>query len=163
MLPTQHGTGVPRRAPAADQRIVVVEILAFQIGRAEQRVVHRLFVKVGVLRVVIGEVHFVLEENHAATRAGFAIGVVAQRIVRAEAFRGLAAAHAAGDVILLVDHVVPERHDRALVIHVVGFRGDVGHAGIIIDRAHGVPDGLILLRDRQVALVVFCSLSFTAA
>ena len=44
---------------------------------------------------------------------------------------------------------------RALVIDVMRLGRDVGHAGISVGGAHGVADGFVLLRDRDVALVVF--------
>ena len=142
---------------AGIQGILVVEILALQIHRAEQGIVERLLVEIRVLGLVVGQVHLVLEEDQAAAGAGLAVGVVAQRVVRAESLGGLAAADAAGDVVLLVDDVVPERRDGALVIEIVGLGGDVGHARVAVDGPHGVADGLILLDDRHVALVVFAA------
>ena len=104
---------------------------------------------------MIREVQLPLEEDLAAAGAGLAVGVVAQRVVGPESFRRLAAPHAARQVVLLVDHVVPDRLGRALVVDVVGLDGDVGHARVRVDRPHGVADRLVLLLDGQVALVVF--------
>ena len=151
-----------RAADVGIQRVRVVEVLARQVGAAEQRVVHRLFVEIDVLRVVVGEVHLPLEEDLAAAGAGFAVGAVPQRVVRTEALGRLAAAHAAGHVVFLVDHVVPERFDGALVVGVVRFHRDVRHSRVVVHRAHGVPDGLVLLGHRQVALVVFLAFAIVA-
>ena len=59
--------------------------------------------KIGELGLMIGHVHLVLKEDQPAARARFAIGRVPQRIVRPEAFRGFAAADAAGDVVFFVN------------------------------------------------------------
>ena len=111
---------------------------------------------------MVGEVHLPLEEDRAATGAGFAIGAVAQRVVGTEALGGFAAADAAGHVVLFVDHVVPERFDGALVIGVVGFDGDIGHARVVVHGAHGVSDGFVLLGHGQMALVVFAAFAIVA-
>ncbi len=148
-------TDVPQGAFGIDQGIGVAKALAVQGDPAQQGVVHGLLIEIGIFGVVIGQVELVLEEDQAAAGARLAIGSVAQRVVRPEAFRGLAAADAAGDIVLLVDHVVPQRRDRALVVDIAGFRGDIGHAGIEVGGAHGVADGFVLLDRRQVALVVF--------
>ena len=42
-----------------------------------------------------------------------------------------------------------------MVIGIVGFGGDVGHAGVGVGGADGVAHGLVLLDDGEVALVVF--------
>ena len=49
------------------------ELDAVERYAAEQRVIHRLFVEIGVARIVIGQIEFVLEEDQAAGRAAFAI------------------------------------------------------------------------------------------
>ena len=136
------------------ERIVVVKFFAVQIGGAEQRVVHGFLVEIGVLGVVIGEVHFVLEENQAATGAGFAVGLVAQGKVCAKTLGGFAAANAAGEVIFFIDEIIPERHHGALIIHVVGFCGDIGHAREEIGRANGVAHGFVFLLHGHAALIV---------
>jgi len=115
-----QGTGV--------ERVVVIEVLAVDRQTADERVVDRLLVEIGVLRVVVGEVHLPLHEDFAAARAGLAVGVLAQRVVRPEALGALAAADAAGQVVLAVDDVVPDRLDGALVVEVVRLDRDVGHA-----------------------------------
>ena len=104
---------------------------------------------------MIREVHLVLEENQATTGARFVVGFVAQRIISAEALGRFAAANAAGDVIFFVDEIVPERNHGALIIQVVRLRRDIRHAGEKIRRAHRVADGLVLLLDGRLALVVF--------
>ena len=65
-------------------------------------------------------------------------------VVGSEAFGGLATADATGDVVLAVDHVVEQTHDRALIIHVVGFHGHIGHACVVIGGPHGMAHGLVL-------------------
>ena len=69
---------MPVVAPASRiERILVVEVLAVQIDRAKQRVVERLFVEVCEFSVVVCQVELMLEEDFAATGAGFAVGAVA--------------------------------------------------------------------------------------
>jgi hypothetical protein len=72
----------------------------------------------------------------------------------AEGFAAAGCADAAGDVELAREHVLPERvaglEDRL----VAGDGGDVGHAGVHVDRAHGVADRLVLLEHLHVRLVV---------
>jgi len=148
---------VPGRAPAVDQGVGVVERPALQVGCAQEGVQHGLLVQVRVLGVAVGQVHLVLEEDQAAGRAGLAVGLVAQGVVRAEALRGLAAADPAGHVVLPVDHVVPQGHDRALVVEIVRLCGHVGHARVVVDRADRMAHGLILLLHRDVALVVLAA------
>ncbi len=163
MLPTQQGQIVPGSAQlVCIQRIGVIEGCARKICPAHEGVVHGLFVQIRVFGIMICEVHLPLEEDLAATRARFAIGVVPQRIIRAEAFRSFTAADAAGYVVLLVDDVDPERFDGALVIDVVGFHGDIRHPGVAVHGAHRMTHCLILLNDGQMALVVFLSFCYRA-
>ncbi len=119
-----------RAAGAGVEGVGIGEVFPIQVDVTKYGVVEGLFVEVGVLGVVVGEVHLVLEEKLAAAGAGFAIGVVAERIIRTEPFGGFAAADAAGDVIFFVDDVVPEGLDGGLVVEVAGFHGDVGHGGV---------------------------------
>src|SRR5580698_9827675 len=154
---------VPGRALCVDQRIRVAEVLPLHINGAEERVVHRLLVQVRVLGVVICEVHLVLEEDDTAARAGFAVGFVPKRVVQAEAFGRFATTDSTGDVVLLVDHVVPEREHSALVVLVMCLGRDVGHAGVEVHGADRMPDGLVLLDRRRMALVVLLAARLLAA
>src|SRR5262249_36050728 len=130
------------------------------VGRAEQRVIHRLLVEIGILRVVIRQIHLPLEEDLAATGTRLAIGAIAQGIVGSEAFRGFTAAHPSGDVILLLNDVAPQRFDRALVSRVVRFYRNIRHAGVRIDGADSVSDRFVLLHYRQMALIVFLAVAY---
>ncbi len=58
--------------------VLVIEILAFQVNRAKQGIVKRLLVQVRKFGVVVRQIQFMLEENLAATGAGFAVAVVTQ-------------------------------------------------------------------------------------
>src|SRR5262249_5734856 len=96
----------------------------------------------------------VLEKDQTATGAGFAVGIVAEGIVRTKAFRGLAASDPTSDVILLVDEIVPERPNGALIVPITGLGGNVCHRRIAIHGTDGVADRCVLLLHRHVALVV---------
>ena len=50
---------MPLRALGIHKRIGVAEAFAVERNAAEQRVVHGLFVQVGILRIVIGKVELV--------------------------------------------------------------------------------------------------------
>ncbi len=137
------------------KRVLIIEVLRIEIDRAEQGVEERLLVKVGEACVVVGHVELVLEEDQAAARTRFAVGVVAQGIVRAESLGRFAAADSARHVVLAVDHVVPEAHHGAVIVDVARLHRHIGHARVGIRCPHGVTDRLVLLDDRDVALVVF--------
>src|SRR5690606_20502417 len=89
--------------------------------------------------------------------AGLAVGAVGERVVAAEALCRLAAADAAGDVVLAVDEVVPEGADGGLVVDVVGALHRIGHGGIGVDGADGVSDDAVLLGDGEVGLVILAA------
>src|SRR6185437_4058892 len=74
-----------------------------------------------------------------------------------ESFGGLAAADAAGDVILAVDHIVPQREHGALVVYIAGLRGHVRHARIGVGGAYGVSHGLVLFLYRHPALIIIAA------
>src|SRR5262249_27509474 len=120
-----------------------------------------LLIKVSEDRAVIGEVKFPLEEGLAATGARFAIRVIAERIVGTEAFTAFTAANAAGDVILSMHNIVPNRFHGTLIVDFMCIDRNICHSGIGIHRADGMTDGFVLLDYREMALVVFRS-SFTA-
>ena len=63
---------------------------------------------------------------------------VGQFVIGAESLARGARADAAGDVQLLAGHVLPDLVERVDVRHVAGERGDVGHAGVHVHRAHRV-------------------------
>ena len=94
--------------PALVQGILVIEVLTLQINRAQEGIVECLFVQVRILGIVIGQVQLVLEEDFTATGAGFAISIMAQRVIGTESFGRLAATYSAGDIVFAVDNVVPE-------------------------------------------------------
>ena len=118
------------------------------------RTVNGLFIEVGVLGILILQVQAVLEEELAAIGTRFTVGIVAQRVVGAEAFGGFAAADAAGQIKLFVDDVVPERLDGTLIIKVTRFFRDGSHAGISVGGADSVAHGFVLLDDGNLALVI---------
>ena len=60
---------MPKRALRVDQRIGIAEARAFQGYATQKGVVHGLLVEISVLRIVVGEVELVLEEDKTATRA----------------------------------------------------------------------------------------------
>ena len=57
---------MPGCAPSANERVGVIKGLALEVRRPEQRVIQRFLIKVGVLRIVVGKVELVLEEDEAA-------------------------------------------------------------------------------------------------
>ena len=75
---------VPWRSQRIDQRVGVAEILAFEIHRAHQGVIHRLLIKICIASIVVGQVELVLEEDESAAGAGLAVRFVAQGVVRAK-------------------------------------------------------------------------------
>src|SRR5205823_3293590 len=124
--------------------------------RAQQRVVEGRLVDIGVLRVARRQTQLVLHvEQPAAGTALDVRGGVRQRVIPAKTFAGLPGADPAGHVVLAVDDVVPQRERGGPVTRVAGLRGDVRHRGIGICGTNGVADRLVLLRHRDVRLVVF--------
>src|SRR6185295_7438282 len=131
------------------ERIRITVAFPVEGNSTQQRVIHCLLVEIGVFCVVIRKVQLVLEEDKPAARTSLAVCFIAKRVVRSETFRSLAASNSAGQVVLLVDHVVPKRNDGALVIRVVRLSGNVGHTRIEVRSAHSMADSLILLSRRQ--------------
>ena len=118
---------MPQGTLRIDEWIRITVALSIEGNSTQQRVIHRLLVKIGVFCVVICKVQLVLEEDQPAARTSLAVGFIAKRVVRSEAFRSLAASNSAGQVVLFVDHVVPKRNDGTLVIRVVRLGGNVRH------------------------------------
>src|SRR5215213_9369743 len=103
---------------------------------------------------MISEVHFILEKDQSCTGTGFAIGIVAKRIIGTEAFGSFATSNTTSQVIFFINEVIPKRHDSTLVVDVPGFGSHIGHAGIIISCSYSVAHSFILLLYRHVTLIV---------
>ena len=137
------------------ERVRVEEGLAVERDAGNQAVEERPLHHVDVLGVAVQQEQPVVPVVHADRGAGLVVGgQVRQLVVAAERLADARGADAAGDVELLRDGVAPDRVDGVDIGGVAGERGDVGHAGIHVHRAHGVADRLGLLDDALLRLVV---------
>ena len=144
------------------ERIRIEKSIAGQRNAAEETVVKRALEDIHVFAFAGHEEHAVVPEKEGDGGAGFIITTVREFIVVAIGLAGRARAAAACQVELGFHHVVPDGGDGFEVTLVALERGDIGHAGIKIVRAHGVADGLALIDDRHVVLAVVAARRATA-
>ena len=139
----------------AFQRVHVEIVLAIAAEPGEGAVVERRLEHFGILAVEIEVQHALRPEDQRDGGAGLGIGgLVGQVVVVGEALVVRRRAEACGDVHLGDQDVVPQRLARRLQPGIAEFDGEVGHGGVHVHGAHRVPDHLVLLAHRLVALRV---------
>ena len=121
----------------------------------EKAVVDDPLQHVEVLGIAVQEEHALVPQGVGDGRTGFVVGGrIGQFVVLAESLAGMPGADAAGKVKLLGHHVFPNAVDGLRVGLVASQCGHVGNTGIEIAGTDGMANGLVLLRDRLVVLVV---------
>ena len=152
------GTAVP--APARDvsargEGVHVEERVAADGDARREVVVEDALEDVDVLRVAVKAEHAELPERVGEGCARLQVSfLVGQLEVGAELLAGVVRAHAARDVHLAADHVLPDGVERGTERLVAREREHLGHARVEVAGAHGVSHGLALLADGLVVLVV---------
>ena len=137
------------------QRVHVEEALAVHRHARQHGVVQGQLHDVRIFRHRADLQHTAGEERERDRRAGLRIrGVVRQVVVIGERFADVCAADAAGDVQLAVHDVAPQPIACGQQVGVAGQAGHVGHARVEVGGTHRMPDGLSLLDDRLVRLIV---------
>ena len=152
------GAAVP--APARDvsargEGIDVEERVAADGDARREVVVEDALEDVDVLRVAVKAEHAELPERVGEGCARLQVSfLVGQLEVGAELLAGVVRAHAARDVHLAADHVLPDGVERGTERLVAREREHLGHARVEVAGAHGVAHGLALFADGLVVLVV---------
>ena len=142
-------------AAGAAERILVEEAVAAQRHAGDQAVVGLALEHVGVLAVAAHQEQAVVPQADADGGARLAISrVVGQIVGDGEALVARRRADAAGQVHLVLRHVVPDFVHRGQQPFVAGDRRRVGHREVEVHRPHRVADHLRLFADRLVVLGV---------
>ena len=137
------------------KRIYIEKALAVQCHTGEHSVVKRLLHHICILYIRTDFQHAACKENKTDRSAGLCVGSIVRKIIiKGKGLSHVCTTDAAGDIELFLNHIVPESTAGIKQAVIFCQSGDIRHAGVEINGAHGMADRLVLLSYREMGLIV---------